>query len=150
MTQVRMQEKKQSRALWPVMGLIMGLALLALAAVLVEPVMTALPDNVEQQLRNMPLLIRPELLNLGISINQGQAAVGAAIFVVLLSIVAIIVAVAAPKRKIHVRESEMLKARNASITEAKARAKLAQKIARENRQQVREASKRNMKERDRG
>jgi hypothetical protein len=141
-----MQEKKQSRALWPVMGLILGLALLALAAVLVEPIMTALPDNVERQLRNLPLLIRPDLLNLGISINQGQAAVGAAIFVVFLSIVAIVVAVAAPKRKIHVRESEMLKARNASVAEEKARTKLAQQIARENRQQVREAAKRNTRE----
>ena len=146
MTQVRMQEKKQSRALWPVMGLILGLALLALAAVLVEPIMTALPDNVERQLRGLPLLIRPDLLDLGISINQGQAAVGAAIFVVLLSIVAIVVAFAAPKRKIRVRESEMLKARNASIAEEKARTKLAQQIARENRQQVRDAAKRNTKE----
>ena len=146
MTQVRMQEKKQSRALWPVMGLILGLALLALAAVLVEPIMTALPGNVERQLRGLPLLIRPDLLDLGISINQGQAAVGAAIFVVLLSIVAIVVAFAAPKRKIRVRESEMLKARNASIAEEKARTKLAQQTARENRQQVRDAAKRNTKE----
>ena len=146
MTQVRMQEKKQSRALWPVMGLILGLALLALAAVLVEPIMTALPDNVERQLRGLPLLIRPDLLDLGISINQGQAAVGAPIFVVLLSIVAVVVAFAAPKRKIRVRESEMLKARNASIAEEKARTKLAQQIARENRQQVRDAAKRNTKE----
>lgn len=129
MSQVKMKETKQSRALWPVMGLVLAVALGVIAWILKDPVKAALPDSVDRMLTRLP----------GV---QGEVAVAAVLFVTMLGVVAIIVAIAAPKRKLDVRTKDMLKERKQMVAEKEAMTRRQQRVARENRRQSREEAKR--------
>ncbi len=129
MSQARIAEKKTRRALWPVMGLILAVALGAIAWFSKEAVIGILPATVRIQLDRLP----------GI---QGELAVAAFIFVIMLGIVAIIVAVAAPKRRINVKEKDMFKERDKMLRDNAARERLAKKMAQENRRSIREEANR--------
>ncbi|MCL4251529.1 MAG: hypothetical protein KJ065_25480 [Anaerolineae bacterium] len=129
MSQVRMAHKKNRRALWPVMGLIMAVALGAIAWLGKDFVMNLLPASVRSQLTRLP----------GI---QGEVAVAVFMFVIMLGVVAVIVAIAAPKRRINVKEQDMLKEREQMVREKAARERRAKKMAMENRKSLREDAKR--------
>ncbi|MCA9911433.1 MAG: hypothetical protein KC519_22420 [Anaerolineae bacterium] len=129
MSQVRMAHKKTRRALWPVMGLILAVALGAIAWLSKDFVLNLLPANVRSQLSRLP----------GI---QGEVAVAAFLFLIMLGVVAIIVALAAPKRRINVNEQGMLKEREKMLRAKAARERHAKKIAQENRKSLREEAKR--------
>jgi multidrug efflux pump subunit AcrA (membrane-fusion protein) len=129
MSQAKIKVKKQSRALWPIMGLVLAVALAAIAWVLKDPVKSILPDQVDRMLTRLP----------GI---QGELAVAAMLFVVMLSVIAIIVAVAAPKSRLNVKTKDILKERNQMVASREAMARRQQRVARENRRQSREDAKR--------
>ncbi|MCC6612537.1 MAG: hypothetical protein IT320_03605 [Anaerolineae bacterium] len=129
MSQARIAQKRTRRALWPVMGLILAIALGAIAWLAKDPVMAALPANVRTQLGRLP----------GV---QGEVAVAAFLFLIMLGIVAIVVALAAPRKRINVKDQDMLKERDNMLRDKAARERLAKKMAQENRKSMREDAKR--------
>jgi len=111
------------------MGLILAVALAAIAWFSKDAVTEILPANVRTQLDLLP----------GI---QGELAVAAFLFIIMLGIVAIIVALAAPKKRINVKDQDMLKDRDKMRRDLAARERLAKKMAQENRKSMREEAKR--------
>jgi hypothetical protein len=128
MSQVKMAEKKQSRALWPLMGFILLIAYGAIAWVLAPIVRDALPPALDRLLTRMPG-------------QQGEIAVGLAIFLILVSVSALIVALFAPRRKLDVKTKDMLKERNQMVAEKAALERRQQRVARENRRNAREEAR---------
>jgi hypothetical protein len=121
-----MQEKKRSRALFPVMGLLLAVALGAIAWFVTPAIMEwqAIPANIRGLLRNLPGL-------------QGELAVAAALFVTMLAIVSIIVAIATPKKAINVKDTDILREREQMIRDRNYKQVQAQRIAQENRKVLR-------------
>ncbi|MDX2138096.1 MAG: hypothetical protein SF123_08365 [Chloroflexota bacterium] len=133
MSQVKVSERRQSRAAWGVMGFFLAVAL-GVASWFLAPVLTdALPRNLQNLLEQR----FPE--------PAGQIIVAAAIFVILLSVVGVIVAIFAPKPRATVNDSDMLKDRQAMQRDRIARERLARNIAVENRKTLREQANKDKK-----
>ncbi|GEM_PF-1037195 len=98
MSQVKIAQKRRSRGLFPVIGLLLAVALGVISYVLA-------PYGVEwlkSQNGRFGNTLEPQVL---------QLLVAAGIFGVLLTIVALIVAVATPKKMIDVKETDLVKER---------------------------------------
>jgi hypothetical protein len=98
MSQIKIVEKRRSRALRPLLGLILALALGVISFVLAPSVVTWL----QSQNRRFGATLEPQVL---------QLLVAAAIFGVLLTIFALLVAAATPKKMIDVKDTDLMKER---------------------------------------
>jgi cbb3-type cytochrome oxidase subunit 3 len=133
MSQVKVADRRQSRAAWGVMGFFLALALGVASWFLAPPLTDVLPRNLQNLLEQR----FPE--------PAGQIIVAAVIFVILLSFVGVIVAIFAPKPRATVKDSDILKERQAVNRDKQARERLARNIAIENRKTLREQANRDKK-----
>lgn len=109
MSQVRLQEKKFNRALWPVIGFILAVALGAIAWMLQPTVITFLrrtSPRVREAVRDLPDW-------------QVEVLVAFIIFILLAVLAALIVAVLSPKKKAIVKDIDLVKERKAILLEHK-------------------------------
>jgi multisubunit Na+/H+ antiporter MnhG subunit len=99
MSQVRIAEKKRFRGLWPLAGLIMIIALGIISYFLAPAVI----DFTRRTLRGFTTAgMAPEQLRLIFTVL---------IFVVLASFSGLVIAIAAPKRSMQVKEKDLIKER---------------------------------------
>lgn len=135
MTQMRMAEKKRSRALFPVMGLLLGVAVGLISWFSAPEILKLLPTNLRTLFQRLPG-------------NQEQIWFAVFMFVVLMAIFSILIAIASPKKKVNVKDSDIMKERRAMLNEKANRQYQARKIAQENRKSVlEEDSERRRRER---
>jgi hypothetical protein len=120
-----MHEKRASRVLFPVMGFVLAVALGTISWLVGPMLMGLLPPNLQGLLRRLPGL-------------QGEAYVSIFLFIILLSLGVIFVALFAPKKAINVKDSDMMKERQAMVKGKEAKERYQRKIAQENRKILRE------------
>lgn len=123
--QYKIAEKKKTRGLWPVYGLVMMVAAGAIAYVLGP----SLSDWFQRRAPNVNVgQFTPAQVDLFFS---------ALIFVAIIGLASLLVAVAAPRRKSTVRETDLVKERKQAEAERRARRKrqleLERKMREENR-----------------
>lgn len=123
MTQMRMAEKKRSRALFPVMGLLLGVAIGLISWFSAPSIITLLPNNLRELFRRLPG-------------NQEQIWFAVFMFVVLMALISIIIAIASPKKLVNVKDSDIMKERNAMLREKAGKQYQARRMAQENRKAV--------------
>jgi type VI protein secretion system component VasK len=98
-SQITIVEKKRSRALYPVMGMLLAVAIAVIAYMIAPDVIAWLRTNLRGfQTRGVP----PEQLRLMIS---------ALIWLVLISCVALAVALFAPRKQLNIKDSDLSKER---------------------------------------
>lgn len=118
----RQAEKKTRRGLWPLYGLLMALALGAISWVFAPELLKFVRS-------------RSERFSIGnLTDQQVELLFAGIIFFVLLGIVTLILAVAAPRRKSEVLDATLVKERKAMEAEHRARKKRQLEIARKQRQ----------------
>jgi hypothetical protein len=123
MNQFKVAEKKKSRGLWPVYGLVMALAAGAIAYVLGPSLSTWFQR-------------RAPAFNVGtFTPEQVDLFFSALIFVAILGLGSLLVAVAAPRKKSNVKETDLVKERKEMQAEQKARRKRRLELEHKMRQQ---------------
>lgn len=123
MSQVKMAERRNRRGLWPLLGLFLAVAAGAIAFLLAP----LLIEFLQTQNRRFGVGMEPERLRLYVTIG---------ITFVFLSIAALIVALAAPKKAINVKETDLIKERARAQMRHKYEVKRQRKINREMREDV--------------
>jgi len=111
MSQVRIAEKKRSRALWPVIGLLLAVALLAISYVL-APILVTWLRSISPQFSQGVRAMTTSTVNL---LFTGL------LFLVLGALSALIIALLAPKKAINVKYTDLIKERDAIEAEKKRR-----------------------------
>ena len=98
MSQIKVLEKRRKRGLWPIIGLLLAIALGVISYVLAPTVITWLRDRNAR----FGLTLDPQVF---------QLLIAGVIFVILITIFALIVAAATPKKMINVKETDLIKER---------------------------------------
>jgi hypothetical protein len=130
MSQVKLAENKRRRGLWPVMGLLLALALGAISYLIAPSVEDAIKD------------LLPQFSTSGMPASQVRIVFTLLTFVVLISFAALFVALFMPKRPLQVRESDLKKERDQMIQAKKAEKVRQRKINIETQRQLREKNRR--------
>lgn len=99
MSQVRIAEKKRFRGFWPLAGLVMIVALGIISYFLA-------PSVIDFTRRTLP-----GFTTAGMAPEQLRLIFTVLIFVVLASFSGLLIAIAAPKRSMHVKEKDLVKER---------------------------------------
>lgn len=130
MSQVKLAENRRRRGLWPVMGLLLALALAAISY-LIAPNVISLTRQ-----------LLPQFSTTGMPQLQVRLIFALLTFVVLLLFVALLVSLFMPKRKMLVKESDMKKERDEMIQRKKMERVRQRKINLETARQLKEKEKR--------
>lgn len=117
MSQVRMSQNKRSRWAWPVIGLVLAVALGVIAY-------TLAPDTIRLLRR-----IDSRFITAGIPPAQLRWIFTAILFVIFLTITGFLVAIAVPRPKNFVKEADLASERKSMQDEKKRRKLLARKMA---------------------
>ncbi len=123
-SQVRIADKKNNRRMWPVMGFLLIVALTAIAYVIAPDVINFIKSNFRAfQTSSMnPTTLRWVFTGI--------------VALILSLLVAIIIAVAAPKKPINVKMSDLERERTEMLTAKAKRKKQQRRINREYREHV--------------
>ncbi len=123
-SQVAIASKKNNRRMWPVMGFLLIVALTLLAYTIAPNVIDWIKANFRQ------------FRTAGMTDEQLRLAFTAIVFVLFTLVVALIIAVSAPKKAINVNMDELSKERVDMLKGKRARKKRQRRINREYREHV--------------
>lgn len=106
-SQVRIAEKRHRRRLWPLLGAVLAVTLAAIAYLVAPEVIRITKE------------VLPRFSTAGMSQQTVRILFSAIIFVVFLGISVVIVALFAPKKALNVKDSDLVKQREAMQRERK-------------------------------
>ena len=130
MSQIKLAETRRRRGLWPVMGLLLAIAL-GIISYFLAPTVIQLTRQLLPQFRTG-----------GIPGDQLRLIFTALTFVVLLLVTALLVAIFMPKKPMLVKESDLKKEREQMLAERKADIARQRKINLQTQKYLKEKSKR--------